>query len=319
MRLLISKLLATFLLSSLFLSADSISRTKVSMGTFVTISLEKHNKNYIEKAFDIIYDVENSLSSYKSKALISQLNQNKKVKLDTYTYEALDLSKHYHKLSDGYFDITIGSITKDLYKFGEDEVIPSHSKLQEAFVDFKGLSFNKKEAFIKHGMKIDLGGMGKGFAVDQVVQYLKSKDIDKGIIVASGDIHCLDICNIDVDDPFSEGKIISFVTKDNDTSISTSGNYNRYVSSTKHNHLINPKKKESQKNFVSITLISKISNSDLDAFATTASVMPVEKAYEFLNVHELAYIIVQSDKNIHLSDNISNYVKNLVMYDRIKQ
>ena len=58
MRLLISKFTALFLSSVLCLSAEMLSRTKVAMGTFVSISLDEKNKNYIEDGFSIINDVE---------------------------------------------------------------------------------------------------------------------------------------------------------------------------------------------------------------------------------------------------------------------
>ena len=62
------------------------------------------------------------------------------------------------------------------------------------------------------------------------------------------------------------------------TAISTSGNYRRYVQNSDYNHLINPKTRASQKTFASISLISdRYSNSDLDAYATAASVMPKQK------------------------------------------
>ena len=319
MRSLIFKLLFLFLISELYISAEMLSRSKVAMGTFVTISLDEQNKNYIEDGFNIVNDVELSLSSYNPEATIYKLNKNKTVSLDTHTYESLLLSKKYHEQTNGYFDITIGSITKDLYKFGEAEMIPIKSKLENAIVDFKGLSFTNKEAFILKNMKVDLGGMGKGFAVDEVYKYFKAKNIKKAIIAASGDIRCIGECTIDVADPDTDSTMLSFVTLQNDMAISTSGNYNRYVTSVEHNHLINPKSKKSQLNFVSITLISTMSNSELDAYATAVSVMPSDAAYKFLNALDLAYIIMQSDKKLRYSDNIDKYIKNLVLHDRVKK
>ncbi|MFT5661040.1 MAG: thiamine biosynthesis lipoprotein [Sulfurimonas sp.] len=319
MRLLTFKFLSLFFISVTFLSAEMFSRTKVAMGTFVTISLEKKHKKYIENAFHLIEDIELSLSSYNSQAIIYQLNKNKMVKLDAYAYEALDLSKKYYCLSNRYFNITIGAITKDLYKFGKVETIPSNVELKKASTNFGGLHFTTKVATLDKALKVDLGGMGKGFAVDKVHEYFQSKQLSKGIIAASGDIRCLDECDIDVADPFSDDVLLSFKTLKANVGISTSGNYNRYVQSKKHNHLINPKMKESQKNFISITLISELPSSDLDAYATAASVMPIKKAYEFLNGHDLAYIIMQSDRKLRFSDNISRYVKDLVIHNGIKK
>ncbi|WP_457743210.1 FAD:protein FMN transferase [Sulfurimonas sp.] len=260
------------------LNAQVILRTQIIMGTFVSISLDEKNKKEFSHAFQIMKKVEMSLSSYAKNEQIYKLNKYKTVQINSLTYEALKLSKKYYMQTDGYFDISVGSITKNLYKFGENETLPSKSSLNNALIKFQGLSFTHQRASIAPNITIDLGGMGKGFAVDKVSAYFKSKKIQKAIIAASGDIHCLDRCKIAVNNPFGKQNTISFKTKEKDMSISTSGNYNRYVVSPKYNHLINPKRKESQKNFVSITLISKMSNSDLDAYATAASVMPINKA-----------------------------------------
>ncbi len=128
-------------------------------------------------------------------------------------------------------------------------------------------------------------------------------------MVASGDIRCLGICPIEIHNPLSKTPLLSFTTKEPDIGISTSGNYNRYVKSKKNNHLINPKTKHSQNNFISITLISHLPNADLDAYATASSVMPKQKAYTFLDSLDLAYVVLESDKKKVVSKNIMIFTK----------
>ncbi|MCF6339171.1 MAG: FAD:protein FMN transferase [Sulfurimonas sp.] len=289
------------------------------MSTFITISAHEKDKRYIEDGFKIIRNVEMSLSSYNPKAKIFLLNKNLQVELDEYTYEALKLAQKYYKQSDGYFDVTIGSITKDLYKFGENEQVVTKKELQSAKVDFLALSFDKKKAYIKNGIKIDLGGMGKGFAVDRVVEYFLERDVKDATIAASGDIRCLMVCSIDIQNPFNDNALISFESSKENLGITTSGNYNRYIKSVKNNHLINPKLKKSQDNFIFITLIGDISSSDLDAYATAVSVMPKDKAYEFLERIGVAYIVLQSDKELVISKNISKFTNNLIISDAVKK
>ncbi len=299
------------------LDAKTTSRVQVIMSTFVTIKVDEKNEKYINDGFLIMKNVEMSLSSYNKDAKLFQLNKNLYVALDSYLYEALSLSKEYYKKSDGYFDVTIGSITKELYRFGEDERVATVSELKSAKVDFNALRFNEREASIKEGMKVDLGGMGKGFGVQKVADYFKKMQIYDAIISASGDIRCLSTCKIEVQNPFDEELILfSFKTLGDDVGISTSGNYNRYVTSKENNHLINPKAKKPQVLFASITLIGSISSASLDAYATTASVMPISKAYEFLDTLGIGYIIVQSDKEIVISKNIASHVKNLSNFSK---
>lgn len=314
------KLLSLFLLLLTLLDAKTVSRTQVIMSTFVTITADERYTDLITDGFEIIKEVEMSLSSYNPDAKIYRLNKNRHAELDTFSYEALSLSKKYYTATDGYFDITIGSITKDLYRFGEEERVASLAELAGANVSFGALRFNEKEAFLEDGAKVDLGGMGKGFGVDKAAEFFRSKDAKSVVIAASGDIRCLFLCRIEVQDPFKEDDVLlSFETTKDDLGITTSGNYNRYVISTKNNHLIDPKAKKPQSLFVSITLVSNISSSDLDAYATAASVMPIKKAYEFLDALGVGYIVMQSDGELVVSKNISEYTKNLLIRDTLKK
>lgn len=282
------------------------SRTQVAMGTYVTISASSHEA--IDKAFLLVHDIEMSLSSYNPKALIFLLNKDGEVKLDAYAYEALLFSRNYYEKTDGYFDVTIGSVTYDLFGFGMEEQILKDAK--DAKIGMSGLSFSQDEAKVVRGIKIDLGGMGKGYTVDKVSQYFKSIGISDAVVAASGDIRCLSKCVIDIQDPFLEdGVLMSFETKMQDVGISTSGNYNRFVGSTVNNHLINPKTKKSQNEFVSITLIGNMPSSDLDAYATAVSVMPRHKAFEFLKKLDVGFVVMDSSKKITISKNLNQFVK----------
>jgi thiamine biosynthesis lipoprotein len=302
------------------LEAKTISRTQIIVSTFATISVDKKNINLISEGFDIMKDIEISISSYNPKARVYLLNKNLHVENDGYLFEALSLCKNYYEITDGYFDITVGSITKDLYRFGESERVPTQRELKDAKVGFGDLRFTEKEVFIDNGVKVDFGGMGKGFAVDKVAEYFRSKGVAEAVISLSGDIRCLSTCKIDIQNPFVEDeRMVSFESAKSDLGITTSGNYNRYVESTQNNHLIDPKAKKPQTLFISITLIGELSSSDLDAYATAASVMPTKKAYEFLDSLGVGYIVMQSDEEIVISKNIAKYAKNLLFSDTLKK
>lgn len=302
------------------MEAKTVSRTQIIMSTYINITLEQEQRRLIEDGFNIFKDIEKSISSFDENSKIYILNNNLHVELDNYTYEALVLSKRFYKDTDGYFDVTIGSITKDLYRFGLEQRVPTKTQLLKANINLSKLYIDKKRANITKGMKIDLGGMGKGYAVDKVAEYLKRNNVKKGIISASGDIRCLSTCTMNVQNPFVlKEALVSFKTLKDDLGISTSGNYNRYVDSKENNHLINPKIKKSQTKFVSITLIGKIGSADLDAYTTAASVMPKEKAYEFLDSLDVAYIVLQSDKKLFISKNINKFTKELVLNYAIKK
>lgn len=305
-----------FIIMSLLSASEIVSRTQIIMGTFATISLPETHFESIETGFKILKSVESELSSYDQNADIYKLNHTRSVALGSYTFEALSKSKHYYEETKGYFDISIGSITKGLYRFGEDERLANLSELQNAPIAFKSLSFNQKNAWLDENITIDLGGMGKGFGVDKVNEYYKDQGIKRGKIALSGDIRCLSRCDISIQDPFNDTSRFFFKTLQPHTAISTSGNYRRFVKDVTSNHLINPKQKCSQQNFASITLISTGSNSDLDAYATAASVMPIETAKAFLASRPLAYIMIETDGTTTISPNLNKFV--LMLNDTLK-
>jgi len=299
----IKKSFLLFTLTFTVLNAEMTTRTKVLMGTFVSITLPQENKHLFKKSFEILNRVDNSLSSYKRNSPIYKLNKNKKADINLYTYEALFLSQEYYTQTAGYFNVAVGSITKDLYHFGENERVPESWELNSSDVSLGALEFDKSSATLGQGVKIDLGGMGKGFGVDRVVEYLKINGVNEARVALSGDIRCLGICKVEIVNPSSTKPLIHFYTKYEDMGVSTSGNYNRYVEDVTNNHLINPKSKTSQTSFISITLISKLPNSDLDAYATAASVMPKELAFKFLDSLELAYVVLDTQNRLTVSEN----------------
>jgi len=294
-----------------YLNAQMITRQQVVMGTFVSISVDKEYKSYIKPSFDLLKTIESSISSFNHNSPIYKLNRDKNASLDLYSYRALKLSLEYYKDTDGYFDIAIGCITKDLYRFGMKERLVSQKELKQSSTDIAGVLVNKKEANITNNIKIDLGGMGKGFGVDNVKKFLQNHGVKKAVIALSGDIRCMGSCKIAIYNPFQiNHPLATFVMKN--SGVSTSGNYNHYVKDTTHNHLINPKTKESQREFISVTLISsKLSSAMLDAYATASSVMPLDKTYKFLDSKQLSYIILQKDKKLVISKNISHNIYNL--------
>ncbi len=283
------------------------------MGTYITISLEKEQMEHSKVVFDRLKKVEMGLSSYDKEAEIYRLNQEHEAAISQDTYEALSLSSAYYKQTNGYFDITIGSITKGLFHFGGEERIPTDKELLAAKVDFKGLHFTRKKAWVDEGVKVDLGGMGKGFGVDKAVELLKAQGVSRGVVALSGDIFCLHACEMSIQDPFSSSSLASFTMAQENTAISTSGNYRRYVQNSDYNHLINPKTRASQKTFASISLISdRYSNSDLDAYATAASVMPKHEAFAFLDsFSRLGYLVVSNDKKVVMNEVFKNLTKGL--------
>lgn len=292
---------------SLF-SQEMLTRTQVHMGTFVHITLASQYNRQISEAFIYTARLNHSLSSYENN-LVYKLNATHKVSYDATLAQAIKLSQVYYKNTNGYFDITIGSISKDLYHFGEDNAtIPSVEALQKAKIEMHDIHITRDFIQTKKGITIDLGGMGKGYAVDRVVMFLEEQNISKGVVAFSGDIRCLNICEVELQSPFSEQTFAALQAKNPHLSISTSGTYRRYVQNQKHHHLIDPKTAKQGKAFVSVSLLANANNAKIDAYATALSVMSKEQALAFLKKHEkIGFVLVENTGNI-LYGNLSKFV-----------
>ncbi len=277
-----------------------IKRTRSLMGTYASISLPQENNNQISSSFDLIQNIEDSLSTYDPDATLFKLNKKHTVAYDNFLAESIKLSKSYYLETDGFFDITIGSISKELYHFGEEKTYsPSKEELTQAHMNINGIYIEKQTISSDENIVIDLGGIGKGYAVDKVASYLKEQNISKGIIALSGDIQCLNTCDIYLQSPYSTQTFAKVTSRNNYLSISTSGIYRRYATTPEEHHLINPKTALQGRDFVSVSLFTTADNSKIDAYATAISVMPKEKAISFLKkMNDIGFIIVDSQSNI---------------------
>lgn len=290
-------LLCMIISSILLLSA----KQKVIMGTVAFINIEA-NISIIHKGFSLLKEIESHLSSYINTSDISKLNRYKYIEPYSYTKEIIELSNQYKIDTNGYFDITVGSITKGLYRFGTDyESIPSRHQLLNAKLGT--INIHDKYIHIPQKVQLDLGGVAKGYAVDKLYKYLISQNIVKGIVGISGDMRCLDICDVDIQSPYNENTTIqSFRTNFSNIGISTSGTYNRFIKNTTNHHLINPKTHQPSLNIISATLVSNQPNSTLDAYTTAVSVMSIQQALVFLEDRQIDYFLIDANKTIYVRD-----------------
>lgn len=299
--------------------ANLIERQKYIMGTYITIKLPPKYSNLFKPAFDIFKQLDKKFSLYIPDSEINKINKNRCAFVSKDTVNIVKKALDICKRTDGYFNIAVGGITYDMFGFGtEKEKIPSENSLK-AYSNLLSCDVvqikNNRICIMKEGIKLDLGGIGKGYAVDKVARFFKKNDVNEGIILASGDIRCLSECETFIKNPFNEGIVIKLFL-DKDTSISTSGNYERFIKTKKYNHLINPKTGKPQENFASITVLTKADNTIADAYSTAISVMSLEKAKKFLKNHKsVAGILITNDRRVFITKNIYSFSKVVLFFE----
>lgn len=272
-------------------------RTQAHMGTLISVNTEDQIAS--DEVFFLFGDLDNRLSTYKSDSEISRLNRSLELNVSEVTHKILERSIEMSRLSDGAFDVTVGAVTHGVYRFGYDnEHLPSKIQLLKSgkWVGFHRMKIQGNHVTLLPGTIIDLGGIGKGYAVDMAMDMLIKRGVFKSVVAASGDIGCLSACTVEIQDPFhSKGHIATITSTLPRLAISTSGNYERYIKNKTHNHLIDPKTGKSQQRYASITLIDVGDNTRIDALATAVSIMDEAKAIIMLKKLDISYFLIRTD------------------------
>ena len=207
------------------------------MGTYARVQIDGGTNQDIEAAFNKIKELDNLLSDYKPDSAISEINnmaEVQPVKVDPQVIKVLELAKEVASETDGIFDPTIGALTIGVYRFGRErgEAINSREiDKAKSLVNYRDLIINGDHVFLKKkGMMIDLGGIGKGFAVEEAANVLKERGVNIGIVSLSGDIKVFgESVDMLIQSPYSDGTVAEFRTGKGDLAISTSGSYQRFV------------------------------------------------------------------------------------------
>ncbi|MFH1578259.1 MAG: FAD:protein FMN transferase [Candidatus Omnitrophota bacterium] len=215
-------------------------------------------------AFGEIERIENLLSLYKEESEISRLNKQGSLRVSPQTLLVINKAIKFWGETGGVFDITIAPLVELWGFYNKDYHIPEDAKIKKTLsligIDKMNLRDNIVEFEVK-GMKIDLGAIAKGFAVDCAVRELRLAGIDSALLNAGGDIYCL---GNKFGQPWrvaiksGRNKGFSGYLELSDKAVATSGDYEQYfvVDQKRYSHILNPKTgRPADSGVVSVTVI----------------------------------------------------------------
>jgi len=323
--------LLILLVAVLFSCVDSlqhepIERVQYHMGTYARVQIYGGTNRDVEAAFNKIKELDNLLSDYNPDSEISEINNmagDKAVKVDPQVVQVLEIAKKVASETDGIFDPTIGALTIGVYRFGRErgeEINIREVDKAKSLVNYRDIIIKGDNVLLKKkGMMIDLGGIGKGFAVEEAVKVLRARGVDSGIVSLSGDIKVFgESVDISIQSPYGEGTVAKFKTGNGDLAISTSGSYQRFVDldGKRYHHLIAPETGRSESDFLSLTVVTDGSGAMADAYATALFIMGKDKTIDFISEHKnIGVFIVFSDGGIYYNKTFSFLVKDLEITD----
>jgi thiamine biosynthesis lipoprotein len=266
------------------------------MGTFARIVAVANNaqqaRKCIEAGFDELRRIDAAMSAYKKDSELSKVNREAfggPIKVSDELFGLLQKSVEFSRLSSGAFDITVGPLVELWRKAGEANVMPDEDKLAEARtrVGYAKLILQANEQSVRFavdGMRLDLGGVAKGYAVDKVVELMQQNGAVAGMVDSGGNIRCFgkpagkDAWLIGLQDPNIVDRQPLMTLRLADCAVATSGDYRRFVTiaGKKVSHIIDTNTAMGVNKLSSDTVIAKTAL-EADAFSTAINVLGTEK------------------------------------------
>ena len=316
-RYLISKLIA--LLAGIILLLIALNHNSNSLyiisgdayGTTWSISstefIADNHKDEINK---IINKIDLVASNYKSESEISQINlkQSSNQFISSDLFNILTIAKNVELVSEGFYNIMLGKISSKLGFAPDFGNTTSHKGISSFDLD------EKNKSLIRYSDNwFDLSSIAKGYAVQQIHNYLVSNNLVNHLIDIGGELIISgnkkgEPWNVGIQNPLS--KINNSTTSVNSKgheflAIATSGEYRNFKldeNGNKVTHSINPNTLLSiDNNILSVTVVNEFSATYADAYATAFNVMGKDKALEIANINNIALMIIfENDNNIDI-------------------
>ena len=255
-----------------------------------------------EIAFQEAKRIEQKFSRYKENNIIYQINNSngKTISVDEETVLILNFADQCYELSEGKFDITSG-ILRRTWKFDGSDKIPTPEKVAElkSNIGWDKVKFNQTSINLPAGMEIDLGGIGKEYAVDSTVKRLTEYTEKSFLVNFGGDIACpcprenKTAWTIGVDDPEQTGNNSVGKIDLLQGGLATSGDARRYLlkDGVRYSHILDPRTGYPVTNAPrSVTVIA---NTCIEAgMLSTFAMLEGSNAVEFLKEQDVQFWVM---------------------------
>jgi thiamine biosynthesis lipoprotein len=292
------------------------------MGTRITVELWADDRDAGEAAINAVIAemnrIDQAMSTYKDTSEVSIVNAQAAqhpVKITPELFDLLQTALEYSHITDGAFDITYASVGY-MYNFPK-HVKPTEAQIEKALpaVDYHHVLLDAAAQTVKYsqpGVRIDLGGIGKGHAVDRGIAILQERGFKHMMVTAGGDTRI-------VGDRFGKPWVVGIRHPDHkdqvilrmplvDTAISTSGDYERYFDEggQRYHHIIDPHTGHSASKVRSATVLAPTATRT-DGLSKTAFVLGPEKAIEIYNrLDDVDAVLVGPDGKVYYTKGLAD-------------
>ena len=261
---------------------------------------DHHEKN-IQK---IINDIDMMASNYKSDSEIAIVNNgpiNTDITVSDGLFDILSISKQVSKVSNGYYDITLGKVSSSMGFSPNFEKNVTNNPLNRSYA----LNKNNKSVIKSSAFWFDLSSIAKGYAVQRLHTYLLNNNLLNHLIDIGGEViingsNYTEPWKVGIQDPNSIVNKPIYIIKNikgSFKSIATSGEYRNFKTNSSgltDTHTIDPiTLKSIESDSLSVTVISNKSATYADGYATAFNAMSTSEALEIANANDIALMLVQ--------------------------
>jgi len=291
------------------------------MGTLVTVDLWHNNADKAgqcsKQVFDEMHRIDQLMSPLRDDSELSNINQHaaeREVKISDETYRLIKKSLEISEASNGAFDITFASVGY-LYDYRKN-IHPTTENIEANInaINYKNIKLNPENKTVKFkqdNVRLDFGGIAKGYAVDNSIALLKQCGIKNALVSSGGDSRVIGDRDgypwmIGVQHPRQRDKVVVRIPI-SDSAISTSGDYERFFieGDKRYHHIINPKTGTPARKSWSATVIGDDAMTT-DALSTTLFVLGPDKAMNFIESYKnVDAIIIDSKGKMHYSSGLT--------------
>ena len=218
-------------------ASSSVRRARPLLGTFVEITVTGGSAaamhTAVDEAFDAVATVHRLMSFHDAASDVSRLNRRAvtaAIRVHPWTYEVLQAAGDLHRRSHGVFDVTIAPTLQALGLLpGEHDDLPSPAPSGAGAAIELLSDFHVR--FAHPGVRIDLGGIAKGFAVDRAVEVLRRAAMESGLVNAGGDLRGFgaDGHRVHLRDPGDPRRLVGVLTLTDGALATTGGRFDPFA------------------------------------------------------------------------------------------
>ena len=301
---------------------DSESITDTAMGTDCSVRVFGSDGT-AKDIMEMLSDIENKYLSWRIEGSdIANINENasesESVMPSKWTYSYLENVLDLARKSSGAFDPTLGRVSQLWNLESDNPYIPSKSELTELLLEtgWEKINLGDGEVFLKDGVQIDLGAVGKGIGCDEARKMLEEADADAAVVSVGGSILTYGKkpdgkpWKIGIANPRNEDgeSYLGSLTIDGTCSISTSGDYEKYVieDGVRYHHILDPKTGfPADSGLISVTIVCEKGWLS-DGLSTACFVLGYEDSLPLLKTYQAEAVFVTEDKEVIVTDGLKD-------------